>query len=285
VSTHRRESPRPEQRSIRLASYGLLIPLSVVMVVPLAWLVLTAFKSRSEIFQAVPRWLPEHWTLLNFPDAWHAVPFAQYYVNTILAVGGLTLLQLGTTTLAAYAFARLTFPGADVLFVLFLTQLIISPSTTILPNYLTVKSLGLLNTRTAIILPYIASAFGIFLLRQAFRQIPRELEDSARMDGCGTFRFLWHIALPLVRPALLTFILMSVSFHWNEFFWPLIVTDSNAARTLTIGLSIFAQQTESGAEWTLLMAGTLIVVAPLIVLFLVFQRRFVQSFMHSGIKG
>jgi sn-glycerol 3-phosphate transport system permease protein len=105
------------------------------------------------------------------------------------------------------------------------------------------------------------------------------------MDGCGTFRFLWHIALPLVRPALLTFILMSVSFHWNEFFWPLIVTDSNAARTLTIGLSIFAQQTESGAEWTLLMAGTLIVVAPLIVLFLVFQRRFVQSFMHSGIKG
>jgi len=273
------------QRSVRLGSYLLLVPFAVLMVIPLVWLVTTAFKSRSEIFQAVPRWLPQQWTLLNFSEAWHAVPFAQYYVNTILAVGGLMLLQLVTTTLAGYAFARLTFPGSDALFVLFLTQLVISPSTTMLPNYLTVKTLGLLNTRTAIILPYIASAFGTFLLRQSFRQIPRELEDSARMDGCGTFRFLWHIALPLVRPALLTFILLSVSFHWNEFFWPLIVTDSNAARTLTIGLSIFAQQTESGAEWTLLMAGTLIVVAPLIVLFLVFQRRFVQSYMHSGIKG
>lgn len=283
MSNRRRHTSDP--RSVRLGSYFLLIPCAVLMVIPLVWLATTAFKSRSEIFQAVPRWLPQQWTLLNFSEAWHAVPFGQYYINTILAVGGLMLLQLVTTTLAGYAFARLTFPGSDALFVLFLTQLIISPSTTVLPNYLTVKTLGLLNTRTAIILPYIASAFGTFLLRQSFRQIPRELEDSGRMDGCGTFRFLWHIALPLVRPALLTFILMSVSFHWNEFFWPLIVTDSNAARTLTIGLSIFAQQTESGAEWTLLMAGTLIVVAPLIVLFLVFQRRFVQSYMHSGIKG
>lgn len=269
----------------RLVSYILLVPSSVIMVVPLVWLVTTAFKSRPEIFQVVPRWLPEHWTIRNFSEAWQAVPFGQYYVNTILAVGGLMFLQLVTTTLAGYAFARLRFPGSNLLFVLFLTQLIISPSTTVLPNYLTVKALGLLDTRTAIILPYVASAFGTFLLRQSFRQIPRELEDSARIDGCGTFRFLWHIALPLVRPALLTFILMSVSFHWNEFFWPLIVTDSNAARTLTIGLSIFAQQTESGAEWTLLMAGTLIVVAPLLGLFLVFQRRFVQTYMQSGIKG
>jgi sn-glycerol 3-phosphate transport system permease protein len=269
----------------RLVSYIFLVPSSVIMVVPLVWLVTTAFKSRPEIFQVVPRWLPEHWTIRNFSEAWQAVPFGQYYVNTILAVGGLMFLQLVTTTLAGYAFARLTFPGSNLLFVLFLTQLIISPSTTVLPNYLTVKALGLLDTRTAIILPYVASAFGTFLLRQSFRQIPQELEDSARIDGCGTFRFLWHIALPLVRPALLTFILMSVSFHWNEFFWPLIVTDSNAARTLTIGLSIFAQQTESGAEWTLLMAGTLIVVAPLLGLFLLFQRRFVQTYMQSGIKG
>ncbi len=274
-----------EQRLIRLSSYGVLVPLALLTLVPLVWMLTTAFKPRPEIFQAVPRWIPQQLVLRNFSEAWHAVPFAQYYFNTVLAVGGLMLLQLLTTTLAGYAFARLTFPGSNVLFVMFLMQLIITPSTTILPNYLTVKSLGLLDTRTAIILPYVASAFGTFLLRQAFRQIPRELEDSARIDGCGILRFLWHVALPLVRPALLTFTLLSVSYHWNEFFWPLIVTDSNAARTLTIGLSIFAQQTESGAEWGLLMAGTLIVVAPLILLLLLFQRRFVQSYLLSGIKG
>ncbi len=285
MSKPRREPALSESPIAGLLGHALLVALALLTVVPLAWMLATAFKPRPEIFQAVPRWLPERWTLQNFAEAWHAVPFAQYYVNTILVVGGLMLLQLVTTTLAGYAFARLKFPGSDLLFVLFLMQLIITPSTTVLPNYLTVRALGLLNTRTAIILPYIASAFGTFLLRQAFRQIPQELEDSARMDGCGMWRFLWSIALPLVQPALVTFILLSVSFHWNEFFWPLIVTDSNAARTLTIGLSVFAQQTESGAEWGLLMAGTLIVVAPLIGLFLVFQRRFVQSYMQSGIKG
>jgi sn-glycerol 3-phosphate transport system permease protein len=218
-------------------------------------------------------------------EAWHGAPFAQYYVNTVMIVGGLVFLQLGTTILAAYAFARFRFKGSDLIFLLFLTQMIISPSSTVLPNYLTVKGLGLLNTRTAIMLPYIASAFGTFLLRQSFRQIPRELEDSARVDGCGSLRYLWHVGIPLVQPAMLTFILMSVSFHWNEFFWPMIVTDSDRVRTLTIGLSIFAQQTESGAEWTLLMAATLIVVAPLIIIFLIFQRQFVQSFMRAGIKG
>jgi sn-glycerol 3-phosphate transport system permease protein len=274
-----------EKRILRWVGYLALIPAAVIAVVPLLWMVTTAFKSRPEVFQQVPHWLPEHWTLSNFVEAWHGAPFAQYYVNTVMIVGGLVFLQLGTTILAAYAFARFRFKGSDLIFLLFLTQMIISPSSTVLPNYLTVKGLGLLNTRTAIMLPYIASAFGTFLLRQSFRQIPRELEDSARVDGCGSLRYLWHVGIPLVQPAMLTFILMSVSFHWNEFFWPMIVTDSDRVRTLTIGLSIFAQQTESGAEWTLLMAATLIVVAPLIIIFLIFQRQFVQSFMRAGIKG
>ena len=278
-------SPFRRVSRARALSYALLMPVSALMAVPLVWMLTTAFKSRPEVFLPEPRWLPQQWTLSNFVEAWNGAPFGQFYVNTVLVVGSLTVIQLVTTTLAAYAFARLRFPGSNVLFILFLTQLIITPSATILPNYLTVKSLDLLNTRTAIILPYVASAFGTFLLRQAFMTIPRELEDAARIDGCGSLGFLRHIALPLVVPSLLTFVIMSVTFHWNEFFWPLIVTDSDRVRTLTIGLAMYAQQTETGAEWTLLMAATLIVMAPLLVLFVLFQRQFVQSFMQAGLKG
>ncbi|MFI5340734.1 MAG: carbohydrate ABC transporter permease, partial [Candidatus Methylomirabilales bacterium] len=193
-------------------------------------------------------------------------------------------VQLLTVTLAAYVFARRKFRGADLLFLLFLIQMMIPIHATFLPNFLTLRNLDLLNTRVAMMLPFFASGYGTFLLRQAFKQIPRDLEDAAVIDGCGGLRFLRHVLLPLAKPTLLAFSLISLVSHWNDYLWPLIVTDTPDVRTLTIGLGMFVQQ-ESGADWTLLMAATAFVTAPLMVIFLVFQRRFIESFMFSGLKG
>jgi sn-glycerol 3-phosphate transport system permease protein len=252
---------------------------------PLVWLVSTAFKSQAEVFARPLGLVPAGLRWDNFTTAWSYAPFAAYYKNTIVIVFGLLLVQLVTITMAAYAFARLRFPGRDFLFLLFLTQLMITPQSTILPNYITVSSMRLLDTRLAVMMPYFASAFGMFLMRQAFLTIPGDLEDAASIDGCNILRYLWHVALPIVRPAMIAFSIISVTFHWNEFFWPLIVTETTRSRPLTVGLTIFAQQAEGGAEWNLLMAATMMVVFPLLLGFIVFQRQFVRSFMQSGLKG
>lgn len=267
-----------------MAIHGILIAFSIMVLIPLGWAILVAFKPQVELFVSSSV-LPKNPTLSNFSEAWSRMPFTEYLWNTIVFTVGLLLVQLCTLTLAAYAFARLQFKGRKVLFYLFLTQLMIAPQSLILPNYLTIKSLGLLDTRLGLMMPYFASAFGTFLLRQAFRTIPGELEDSARIDGCGSLRFLWHIGIPLVRPALLAFSIISLVFHWSEFFWPFIITETPRARTLTVGLAMFSEQARSGAEWTLLMAITLVIIAPMLAAFLIFQRSFVNSFMRSGMKA
>lgn len=269
----------------KILTYALLAVAALVWLFPLVWLVATAFKSQAEVFARPLSLFPSRVGWDNFARAWSYAPFAAYYWNTIVIVAGLLAVQLVTMTMAAYAFARLQFPGRDFLFLLFLAQLMITPQSTILPNYITVSNLRLLDTRLAVMIPYFASAFGTFLMRQAFLTIPADLEDAASIDGCNILQYLWHVALPIVRPALVAFSIISVTFHWNEFFWPLIVTETARSRPLTVGLTIFAQQSEGGAEWHLLMAATMMVVAPLLLGFILFQRQFVQSFMHSGLKG
>jgi sn-glycerol 3-phosphate transport system permease protein len=229
--------------------------------------------------------LPTKANLDNFTNAWSYAPFASYYLNTIITSFGVLAIQIVTITMAAYAFARLRFPGRDFLFILFLTQLMITPQSTIFPNYLTISQMGLIDTRLGVMLPYFASAMGTFLLRQAFKSVPESLEDAGKLDGCNTFQLIWHVFLPIVRPSLIAFSIISVTYHWNEFLWPLLVTETSRSRTLTVGLTIFAQQAEGGAEWSLLMAATLIVVGPLLIAFTVFQKLFVQSFANSGMKG
>ena len=220
----------------------------------------------------------------NYAEVFDRAPFGRFLVNTVIVVSGILAVQLVTVTLAAYVFARRKFRGADVLFLVFLIQMMIPIHATFLPNFLTMRHLDLLNTRVAMMLPFFASGYGTFLLRQAFKQAPRDLEDSAVIDGCGGLRFLWHVLIPLARPTLIAFGLISLVSHWNDYLWPLIVTDTPDVRTLTIGLGMFVQQ-ESGADWTLLMAATAFVTAPLVVIFLAFQRKFIESFMFSGLKG
>ncbi|WP_142847538.1 carbohydrate ABC transporter permease [Telmatospirillum sp. J64-1] len=222
-------------------------------------------------------------TLDNFVRAWDFAPFARYFLNTFILVTSILAAQLVLCTLAAYAFARFEFPGREIAFLLVLVQLMIVPEILIVENYGTMARLGLVDSILGIGLPYMASAFAIFLLRQTFKTIPRELEEAARIEGCGRLGVLWRVYVPLSKPTYVAFGLVSVSHHWNNFLWPLIITNSVETRPLTVGLAIFGAP-ESGVDWSMISAGTLMAVAPLLLAFLIFQRQFVQSFMHAGLK-
>ena len=254
--------------------------LALIWLLPLAYAIWTAFhppayETRFELFAPL--------TLDNFVRAWNAAPFARYFLNTIILVTMILTAQLILCTLAAFAFARLEFPGKNVLFALVLVQLLVMPDTLLVRNYATMSALGLLDTILVIGLPYFASGMAIFLLRQTFKTIPKELEEAARVEGCSLLGLLWRVYVPLARPTMLAFGLVSVSHHWNNYVWPLIVTSSVETRPLTVGLSIFSTS-DSGIEWSIINAATLITSGPLLIGFLLFQRQFVQSFMRAGIK-
>jgi sn-glycerol 3-phosphate transport system permease protein len=269
--------PSPLAGAINTALAWLL---GVVWVLPLAYAVWTAFHPAEFSTRFVPT-APV--TLRNFEAAWAAAPFARYFLNSFLLVSAILAGQLVLCTLAAYAFARFRFWGHRVAFVLVLMQLMVMPDVLIVENYRTMHQLGLVDTIAAMALPYVASAFGIFLLRQAFKTMPKELEEAARIEGCGTLGILWRVYVPLARPVYLAYALVSVSYHWNNFLWPLIVTNSVGTRPLTVGLAVFAS-TDQGIDWSIITAATLIAAAPLLVAFLIFQRQFVQSFLRAGIR-
>ena len=254
--------------------------LALLWLLPLLYAVWTAFhpseyETRFDLFAPV--------TLQNFVQAWNEAPFARYFLNTVILVTGIVAAQFFLCTLAAYAFARFTFPGRSLLFTLVLLQLLVMPDILIVQNYQTMRSFGLIDTIAAIGLPYIASGFGIFLLRQTFMTVPKELDEAARIEGCSFLGVLWRVYIPLAKPTYLAYGLVSESHHWNNFVWPLIVTNSVETRPLTVGLSIFAV-TDSGIQWSVINAATLMTSGPLLIAFLLFQRQFVQSFIRAGIK-
>lgn len=222
-------------------------------------------------------------TLENFTKAWAAAPFARYFLNTFVLVTLILACQIVLGTLAAYALARRPFVGRDLAFALILVQLMIMPDALIVENYRTLAAVNLIDTIPAIALPYVASAFGIFLLRQAFKQVPKELDEAARIEGARPLQVLTKVYVPLAKPTYIAYGLVSVSYHWNNFLWPLIVTNSVEARPLTVGLAVFSS-TDQGVDWAVICAATLMTSAPLLLAFLLFQRQFVQSFMRAGLK-
>jgi sn-glycerol 3-phosphate transport system permease protein len=222
-------------------------------------------------------------TLSNFERAWQAAPFARYFLNTFLLVTMVLAAQFVLSTLAGYAFARLEFRGRDTVFMLVLLQLMVMPDILLVENYHTMSRLGVRDTVFAIGLPYFASAFGIFLLRQTFKTVPRELEEAARVEGASPLQILMKVFVPLAKPIYIAYGLVSVSTHWNNFLWPLIITNSVGTRPLTVGLQVFSS-TDQGIDWSVITAATLLSAAPLLVAFLLFQRQFVQSFMRAGIR-
>jgi sn-glycerol 3-phosphate transport system permease protein len=254
--------------------------LGVLWVLPLLYALWTAFHPSEFSTRFV---LAAPLSLENFAKAWQAAPFARYFVNTVMLVTMVLAAQLVLVTLAAYAFARFEFPGRQALFALVLVQLMVMPDVLLVENYRTMTGLGLKDTILAIGLPYFASAFGIFLLRQAFKQVPKELDEAARVEGCSPLGTLWRVYVPLARPTYLAYALVSVSYHWNNFLWPLIITNSVESRPVTVGLQVFSA-TDQGIDWSIINAATLMTTAPLLIAFLLFQRQFVQSFIRAGIK-
>ena len=264
-----------------LCAYSIMYCFALMCAIPLLWLLRTAFVTPDK---ALDLFAPIRPTLSNFSRIWSAAPFGTYYANTLIIVFGILAVQFVFITLAGYAFARLDFYGKNVLFVLLLTQLMVTPDVLIMPNYRLMGRLNLINTHIGVMLPFFVSAMGTFLMRQTVKTIPYELEEAAKVDGCRLPRLLLQIYLPLLVPCYIAFGLISASYQWNNFLWPLIMINSVAKRPLTLGLAIFAMSYETGAQWSDVCAATLLVIAPLMALFLLFQKQFIKSFAYSGIK-
>ena len=268
----------------RLSTILILTAGLVPLLLPFYWMIVTSLKAKTEVFSATPQWWPNHPQWQNFPQAWNGAPFGHFFINSIIVSMAIVVIQLVTASLGAYGLARYRFFGRATVFAAIVAALIIPVQVTFIANFITLQRLGWLDTYAALVAPYATSAFGIFLLRQAFLGIPQQLEDAARLDRCGGLAFLWHILLPLSRPTVLAFSLVALVAHWNEYFWPLIVTNSDKVRTLPIGLGLFIGQ-EVTTDWNLLMAASLFTAAPMLIVFFFLQRYFVQSFLRSGIRG
>lgn len=266
-----------------LALHALLIAGSVVMLLPFVWMLSTSLKLPPDIFTYPPVWIPNPIAWQNYAKTVTVMPFGRFYLNSLIVTTGVTLLQLLTSSLAAFAFARMRFPGRNALFLLYLATLMIPFQVTMIPNFILVRALGWYDTYQALILPPAFSAFSTFLLRQYFLSIPRELDEAARIDGATSLRIWWQVIMPLAGPAiaaLATFVSLN---SWNDFLWPLIITNSPSMRTLPVGLSAFQGQYKT--DWNLLMAGSVIAMLPVLLVYIIGQRWFIKGITLSGLGG
>jgi len=237
------------------------------------------------VLQFPPQWIPDKPRFANYVDAWRAAPFARYLFNSVVVTLSIVTLQMANACLAAYVFSRIRFQGRDVLFLLFLGVMMIPSQVLVVPNYIVMSRLKWLDTYLALVLPFAASGFGTFLIRQSFLGVPRDLIDAAVMDGANHFQILRHIMLPLSRPALVTFGLLTFTWRWNDYFWPLIMTNSKLMRTLPVGVALMRAGPEGGCKWHIMMAAATMVTLPTLVVFAFGQRYFVEGVAHTGLKG
>lgn len=285
------------------------IVLAALWLVPIVWALVVSLRSPNDSLGPNDVWLGDTITTESYEKAVDLAPFfpeledghltRSYYANTIQFVVLTLVVQLFTVTLAGFAFAHYDFFAKKFFFYFILLQMMIPTAILLVPNFVTIREFStadflipkfvyyhkfsLYDTPWAVAMPYFGSAFGTFLMRQAFLEVPDDLVDAGRIDGCRWYQLLWHVYLPPSRPSLVAFGLVSVSFHWNELLWPLVVT-SDKARPLTMGLLRFTQLSDIGAQWSLVMAATIIIAVPLLGAFLIFQRQFIRSFLHSGVK-
>lgn len=271
-------------QSKTIGTYVLLVAIALVMLLPLLWLVSTSIKSPTEdIFQFPPQFLPERPTWQNFQTVWQTHPFARYLFNSTLVAVLTVGCNLLFCSLAAYPLARLQFRGRDLIFTLIVATILIPFQIVMIPLYVLAVRLGLRNTYLGLIFPAIASAFGIFLLRQAFQGVPKELEEAGRMDGCTELGLWWHVMLPAIRPALVTLAIFVFIGAWSDFLWPLILLDRPELYTLPLGVATLASA--FSLDWRLIAAGSVISIAPILLLFLVMQRYILPTDTGSGLKG
>lgn len=256
---------------------------SILMLLPFIWMISTSLKSPGEVMAMPPIWIPSEFQWENYKEAWEIAPFLRYALNSLIVTVLSTLGELLTTILAAYAFSRINFFGRDVVFAVLLGTMMVPGEVLLIPNFVTLSNLGWIDQYEALIVPWLASIFSIFLLRQFFLGIPKELSYAAKIDGCRDFRFLWTIMVPLAKPALVTILLLKAIGSWNAFLWPLIVTQSKEMRTLPVGLTSFS--TEAGTVYELLMAASSMIILPMIILYIILQKYIIEGVAKAGIKG
>src|SRR5215216_5266850 len=286
-----RLSLKNQRRVSQTFGYLAMIVLVLIIGLPVWWMISGSLKSNQEIYTFPPQWIPRDPKWSNFKHAWEAAPFDRYYVNSLITTLAGSALEIINATLSAYALAFLRFPFKNVVFVMLLAALMIPQQVTILPNYVffgsTVYDLigqSWVNTYQAIILPGASVAFGTFLLRQAFLGLPREVLDAAKVDGAGHLRTLWDVVVPMARPVLVTFALISMVAKWNDYLWPLIVVNEERMRPITVGIAKFFDN-EGNTNWGVVMAGTVFVIAPLIVVYVWAQRHIIEGITAGATKG
>ena len=263
---------------LHLAMYGL----ALITVAPFLWMLMTSFKTLPDILTYPPVWWPKEFIVDNYVNAFSAAPFGRFYFNSVVIAVAVTIGQIITCSMAAFAFARLRFWGRDVLFYIFLGTMMIPGQVTMIPGFMMLYWLGWIDSYAALIVPGLASAFGTFLLRQFFLTIPRDLEDAASIDGCGRFGLLWRIILPLSKPALATLAVFTFMGVFNDFLWALIVVNSEEMRTVQLGLAIFRDRYQT--DWGQLMAASVTATLPILLVFFVAQKYFIKGITLSGLK-
>ena len=260
-----------------------LIVVSVIFLGPFLWMVFTSFKPLAEALRLPPTFLPETWQPQNYVDAWNSGPFLHYTKNSIIVTLSVVILQLLTIIPASYAFAKMDFKGKNILFSLILITMMIPAQLIFLPVYLMFSKANLINTYWSLILPWASSAFGIFLLRQRFMQVPDEIIEAAVLDNTPTWKIIFKIMLPQARGTVITIALLNFIGTWNDYFWPLVMTSNDNVRTLPLGVSML-KSTLDGVHWNTVMAGNVILILPIVIIYIFAQREIIKAFTYSGIK-
>lgn len=261
----------------------ILLAGTIIVVFPFLWMILTSFKTNGEAMQIPPTILPTEWVTDSYQEILTAIPFATVYMNTIISAVVTTAVQVAFCAMAAYAFARIEFPFKNIIFVLLLSVLMVPGQIFLIPQYLIVQKLGLLDTLPALMLPNLFSAFGTFLLRQFFMSLPKELEEAAVLDGCSRYQIFGKIMLPLVKPGIVALVIFTAKFAWNDFMWPMIVNTSTDK--MILGPALATLQGQYTTQYPMHMAGAVLAVVPLVILFFIFQKQFIEGVAQSGIKG
>jgi len=268
---------------IRAFTIAALAAVALVEVFPYLWMLTTSLKDLPSVTQFPPTLLPHPPRWDNYARAWSSGPFLHYAMNNVIQTLGILVLQLFFGCLAGYGFSKVRFRGRDACFLIVIACLVVPPQVRFVPLYMLFSKLGLLNTYASLIVPYAVSALGTFLIREAFMQISDDIVDAARVDGAGVLTIIFRIMAPIARPTLVAFSLFSVVYHWNDFFWPLVMTTNEAVRTLPIGVAMLREE-GTGARWHIIMAGSMFVVAPVLVVFAVAQRHIIRAFTFTSLK-
>jgi sn-glycerol 3-phosphate transport system permease protein len=268
---------------VRWLTVAALAVVALVEVFPYLWMLSTSLKDLPAVTQFPPTLFPHPPQLDNYAKAWASGPFLHYALNNVVQTVGILVFQVFFGCLAGYGFSKVRFRGRDACFLIVIACLVVPPQVRFVPLYMLFSKVGLLNTYASLILPYAVSALGTFLIREAFMQIADDIVDAARVDGAGLFTIIFRIMAPIARPTLVAFSLFSAVYHWNDFFWPLVMTTTDAVRTLPIGVAMLREE-GTGARWHIIMAGSMFVVAPVLVVFAVAQRHIIRAFTFTSLR-